>query len=227
MSDDKKITSIADFIKRKEEAEPRLIVLDDYTIDASHLILDFDSKIRLLQAMSINRWVNNKDVRSADISKLVSVLVKVMQWVILPPDMMGNISAREQDTPEKLLSLYLFATPVTRIAEIDSPTVDDQAFQLEVSFIDHEAETVVNTGRIIDVDDINISQKDDNFMNLMITKQVLRNMNSLVGVNGGKGIMATGEGAYVVFIPHTVTKSVMIVLRGDMPFTVGEPDEES
>lgn len=227
MSDDKKVTSLTDFLKRREEEEDTLTCLDQYSCRSDDLILDFDTKLRMVQAKLINAWYADKDLQACDAVRLVNIAIKLMGWVVMPPDIMGNVAVRVTNCPSKLMSVFLYGAPVTRAHHADATkTPLKNSISLCISYIDHEPETVINTGMVFDTSEFVISQDEDNFSSPEIPRTILKHMNTLVLVNGGKGSMAEEEGIYVVFLPHTVSKSIMIAYKHDQPFRLPTDDDE-
>jgi hypothetical protein len=218
--------NIVDFTSRlqkmKIDAE-KPVALQDYELPNTSILMDPALQLDILTQHAADRFLNG-DMEANKIHRLLNCVKYVFEGLMPKFELKTNIITRMLPNQERTLtaySVYCWGMSIDRMRSNAGDVVSEfrPSYQIEAQLMEFEEGTTIDRGTIYPEDWMEFTHEVDDAITKRTPRHFIKQMNSLVRINGGQGVL-TDDGGYLVALPYGGQLGVMIALKLENPITL-------
>lgn len=222
--------NIVDFTSRlqkmKIDAE-KPVALEDYELPNTSILMDPALQLDILVQHAADRFLNT-DMEANKIHRLLTAVQYVFHGLMPKFELKTNIITRKLPIEKTLTaySVYCWGMGMDRM-RTDANEVATQfrpSYQIEAQLMEFEEDTVIDRGTIYPEDWMEFTFEADDVITKRTPRHFIKQMNSLVRINGGQGVL-TDDGGYLIVLPYGGQLGVMIALKLEHPIVLMPEDQ--
>lgn len=183
------------------------------------LLMSVNWQVDVLREVAIDLFMREGEVEMHTAVPLFDVMGSIYRDILMPATVTSDLGLRRARTIKKNFSTTCFHFPLSAIKEmskfVDSGEIPTPPLQVEVAYIDYDDDyTESEIFHTVTVDTLTLP--DNTTINKNILNGLVKNVNSLVEMNGGfsKGTVADDgtSPALIGFIPYSEVQYIRISL---------------
>lgn len=210
--------NIVDFTTRLQQMridaeKPKAI--DDYQLPNTSILMDPALQLGILVQHTADRFLNG-DLEANKIHRLLIFIQYIFDGLMPKFDLKTNVVVRKIPNEDSLTSysVYCWGMPMERMRSNEGGVANEfrPSYQIEAQLMEFDEGTTIDKGTIYPEDWMEFEFSVDDEITKRTPRHFIKQMNSLVRINGGQGIV-TDDGGYLIALPYGGRLGVMIVLK--------------
>lgn len=222
--------NIVDFTKHLQKMKinaEKPVALKDYELPNTAILMDPALQLDILVHHAAGRILDG-DLEANKVHRLLTFMRYIFDGLMPKFDLKTNVVTRKLPGEDSLTSysIYCWGMPMNRMRSNAGDVVNEfrPSYQLEAQLMEFEEGTTIDKGTIYPEDWMEFEFSVDDEITKRTPRHFIRQMNSLVRINGGQGVL-TDDGGYLIALPYGGRLGVMIVLKIEHPIKLIPEDQ--